>query len=197
MDKSEGKRNDVARESERRAVEHRQRVEAARAAEARGSQESVWSKQEGADRSPQTEKEINLELERRQTEAAQEWYRAKPRDKTEFALEVGQVEHKDWESEIRRVENAKGRIEGKDYAIEYELEHPDGGKVRYDYVDFKEHRIVDRKAEAIDETDLELVKQYKEQQKRHVEAYKARFGRAPTYEYSPYRSTKDLFKPQD
>jgi hypothetical protein len=198
MDKSERKHNEMTRESERRVVEHRQRLEAAKAAEARRAQESIKSKQEVLDRSPQSEKEINLELERRQAEAAREWHRAKPRDKSEFALEVGQIEHKDWEAEIRRVENAKGRIEGKDYAIEYELEHPDGGKVRYDYVDFREHRIVDRKAEAIAETDGELVKKYEEQRRRHVEAYKARFGRTPTYyEYSSYPSTKDLFKPAD
>jgi hypothetical protein len=197
MDKTEGKKNDATRESEQHAAELRQRIEASRAAEARRSQEATRTEQQEANQRPHTEQEINVELERRQAEAAQEWHRAKPSDKAEFAREVGQAEHKDWEAEIRRVENAKGRIEGKDYGIEYELEHPDGKTVRYDYVDFKEHRIVDRKAEAIDETDLELVRQYKEQQQRHVEAYKARFGRTPTYEYSPYPSTKDLFRAKE
>ncbi len=142
---------------------------------------------------PKNEHNVEIELERRQAEAARDW-RHSPDARAEFAQTVGKQEHLDWQNEIRRSETAHGRIEGKDYAIEHTLTHPDGGSVRYDYVDFKNHRIVDRKAQAGDESDLDLVKAYKEQQRRHIEAYRARFGRTPTYEYSPYPSTKELFR---
>jgi hypothetical protein len=142
---------------------------------------------------PQTDHDVEVELERRQSEAARDW-RRRSDARAEFGQTVGKEEHKDWQAELRRSEGARGRVEGRDYAIEYTLAHPDGGNVRYDYVDFKNHLIVDRKAQAADETDFELIKTYKEQQERHIEAYKARFGRIPTYEYSPYPSTRELFR---
>jgi hypothetical protein len=145
---------------------------------------------------PTREHSVETELQRRQAEAARDW-RDRPDARTEFAQTVGRLEHADWQNEIRTSETARGRIEGKDYAIEHVLTHPDGGTVRYDYVDFKNHRIVDRKAQASHESDLDLVIAYKEQQRRHIEAYRARFGRTPTYEYSPYPSTKELFRSEE
>lgn len=140
-----------------------------------------------------SDNEVEAELRRRQVEAERDWKEADGPTRTGFGLEVGQVEHTEWQAEIRRAEVARGRIEGRDFGIEYVLQHPDGGTVRLDYVDFREDRIVDRKAQASTETDAELIRDYQAQRDRHLEAYKARFGRTPTYEYSPYSSTRDLY----
>lgn len=140
-----------------------------------------------------SEAEVAAELERRQEEAEDDWQQADGSERAAFAREVGHVEHQDWQSAIRESESRRGRIDGQDYGIEYVLQHPDGGTVRLDYVDFREDRIVDRKAQASDESDLTLARHYREQRERHVAAYRARFGRTPTYEYAPYSSTRDLY----
>jgi len=68
-----------------------------------------------------TNTNVEIELERRQAEAARDW-RHSPDARAEFAQTVGKQEHLDWQNEIRRSETAHGRIEGKDYAIEHTLD---------------------------------------------------------------------------
>jgi len=137
---------------------------------------------------------IEKELERRYSEAATEW-KQRPKDRAEFARVFGIEEHKDWQAEVRRVEEARGRTEGRDYAIEYILEQPDGSSVRFDYVDFVNDIIVDRKPQSLEETDQALIDIHKQQSDKYEAAYIARFGRLPSIYYSPYPSTRDLFNP--
>lgn len=133
------------------------------------------------------------ELERRDADGLRE-LRRNPAARREFSRDVGQIEHLDWEAEARRADLARGLQENKDFAIEYTLEHPDGGCVRYDYVNFREHRILDRKPGHQGEKVIDLARRYQRQRERHIEAYRARFGVEPTYEYAIYPSTRDLDK---
>jgi uncharacterized protein YukE len=84
-------------------------------------------------------------------------------------------------------------VRDRDFGIEYVLTHPDGGTVRYDYVDLQIHRIVDLKARANGEALAEVSGRYGEQRDRHITAYRATFGVTPTYHYSCYLSTRHLF----
>lgn len=141
------------------------------------------------------------ELRQRDAEAMRD-FRDNPRARVEFAREVGATEHSDWQGEIRHQEAAAGRREsrgrdGGDYGIEYVVEHPDGGKVRYDYVDLKAHQIVDRKPLHKGETVNDVANRYRDQRGRHVEAYEGRFQARPDYHYSFYPSTKDIGDPDD
>jgi hypothetical protein len=151
-----------------------------------GGQSDASSKKTQSD----DETDDDKELERRQAEAMQEW-RRNPAARREFGLEYGKVEHDDWEKEMRVRDEAAGFVDGKDFGIEHELEHPDGGKVRYDYVNLREHRIIDRKAAHEGQHVTDIAKKYERQRQRHIEAYKARYGVEPQYEYSVYPSTKD------
>lgn len=147
-------------------------------------------------RSPERARETSrrtedAELERRQREAAADWDRS-PRARRDFSREYGQVEHRDWQQEIRRDEQARGRVEGRDFGIEHVMDHPDGGKVRYDYVDFRQHRIVDRKPAREGERVTEIARTHEHERGRHLEAYRHQFGVTPEYEYSLYPSTEGL-----
>lgn len=136
------------------------------------------------------------ELDRRHDEALDEW-RRNGAARREFATQFGMTEHLDWQAEMRNREQAAGQRERKgegegEFGIEYEMAHPDGGPVRYDYVDFRSHTVVDRKPIADGETYAKLSDKYAAQRGRHVEAYQARYGVAPEYYYALYPSTKDL-----
>jgi hypothetical protein len=147
----------------------------------------------GLERYPDPEQ---AELTRRESEALQD-FRDNPRARSAFARQVGATEHGDWQHDIRRQEAAAGRREARDYGIEYVVKHPDGGNVRYDYVDLKGHQIVDRKPIHKGETVGDVSNRYAEQRGRHVEAYEARFQARPEYSYSFYPSTKDMDDPVD
>jgi len=149
-------------------------------------------RREREDRSRQTPDAAERELERRQSEAEREW-RQDAGARREFGRDYGIQEHEDWAAEQRWAESAAGRVENKEYGIEMELRHPDGGKVRYDYVDLQNHRIVDRKPVAEGQTVHDLAREHAEQRTRHIEAYRAKYGVEPTYEYSPYPSSKRFY----
>lgn len=135
----------------------------------------------------------NKELERRQSEAEREW-RSNPKARREFARDVGHEEHQRFADRKRSEERKRGRKEGRDFGVEHTEKHPDGGKVRYDYVDKRQHKIVDRKPAREGEKVSDLAKEHKKQRDRHREAYKAKHGKEPTYEYSVYPSTQDLYE---
>lgn len=163
-----------------------------------GAREAEVYDEHGIERYPDAEQ---AELDRRHAEALEEW-RDNPRARTAFAVQVGQVEHADWQGELRRIEAAAGRTERRhdgtgEFGIEYPLDHPDGGKVRYDYVDFEAHQIVDRKPLRRGEGVNEVARRYADQSRRHVEAYHARFGANPDYHYSFYPSVADLDRSED
>lgn len=145
----------------------------------------------GTDSASERLREDDEELEQRQAEALREW-RNRPADRQEFSRDNGQTEHKDWQNEKRRNESARGRKEGVDFAIEYTLPHPDGSRVRYDYVDFRSHHIIDRKPARDGEKELDIARRYLDQQRRYIEAYRAKFGVEPTFEYSLYSSTQNM-----
>ncbi|MBC2714997.1 MAG: hypothetical protein HF978_06770 [Desulfobacteraceae bacterium] len=125
--------------------------------------------------------------------------------KTELGRDVGIFEHKDWENEMREKELAKGRIEVKngmepiqgDFACEFQIYHPGGNKYIFDYVDFKNHIILDRKPQDSKTSDDKLVEEWCEKMNKYAEAYAARFGHIPKVHLSPYPSTKDLFRETD
>lgn len=137
----------------------------------------------------------NAEIERRQLEAARDWRRL-PAARREFAADEGRVAHQDWQATLRRREARRGRVEGADYGIEYELAHPDGGKVRYDYVDLRAHRIVDLKPAVEGDTVAGVAAAHAHQRQRHLDAYKAKFGVEAEYHYAFHPSTRSLFGPE-
>lgn len=145
----------------------------------------------GFERYPDAQQE---ELDQRDAEALQTW-RDNPEARKEFARRYGSTEHADWQGDIRRQETAAGAREGKDYGIEYVVDHPDGGKVRYDYVDLRAHQIVDRKPFHKGESIDDLSNRYRHQRERHLEAYRHRFKQEADYYYSLYPSSKDLDDP--
>lgn len=149
----------------------------------------------GAERYPDPEQ---AELDKRHAEGVRTW-RDHPEARREVCKVMGAAEHKQWQAEVRRQESAAGRRERHgdgdgdgDYGIEYEVKHPDGGNVRYDYVDFKSHAIVDRKPAHRDDTVLDVARRYRTQRTRHVEAYRARYRAEPTYDYALYPSPSEL-----
>ena len=150
----------------------------------------------GAERMHDRARDDEEELERRQSEALREW-RKNGEARKEFGRDVGKIEHQDWRGEMRRLAESRGHKEGKDYAIEYTLRHPDGSTVRYDFVDFRNHHIIDRKPATEGEKELAISKRYLDQQRRYIEAYRAKFGAEPTFEYSLYSSTKNMPSPAD
>ncbi len=129
-------------------------------------------------------------------ESKKEWERV-ARERVKFSQDCGnELQDNEWMDEIRRKEAASGRVEGedKDFAFRVSLPHPDGNPVEYDYVDFRNHRIVDLKPAMDGQKSLRLATKYLQQQRRHIEAYRAKYGVEPTYDYSLYPSTKHLFE---
>ena len=151
----------------------------------------------GMERHPDPEQ---AELDRRESEGMRD-YRENPAARREFVMDVGRTEHSDWQGEIRRAETAAGRREWDgsrgDYGIECSIEHPDGRRVRYDYVDLRSHQIVDRKPLRDGQSVNDVARHYAEQRRRHVEAYRARFHEDPSYHYSFYPSAADLDRDAD
>ena len=110
-----------------------------------------------------------------------------------FCSDAGREEHKRWEREMIEKENKEGRKKGVEYDTEAVLRHPDGRKVRLDYVDYENDKITDRKSLSKDENEKKLVDKYEKQRKRHIEAYEHTTGReAREYQYSTYKSPKDV-----
>ena len=134
----------------------------------------------------------NAELDRRQLEAERDWRRL-PDARRGFAADQGRVAHQDWQAALRRQEGRRGRVEGSDFGIEYEVAHPDGRKVRYDYVDLRAHRIVDLKPAVEGERVVKVAADNNQQRQRHIDAYKAKFGVEPEYHYAFHPSTRALF----
>lgn len=141
----------------------------------------------------ETKRSDDRELERRQREAEREWRRNGPA-RRETTADMGRTEHAGWGAELRTRESAAGRVEGQHYGIEYELRHPSGDKVRYDYVDLEKHRIVDRKPAVEGESVARIAARYDRQRQQHVEAYQARFGVEPSYEYSFYPAPRGIYE---
>lgn len=136
------------------------------------------------------------ELDRQESEALQTW-RDNPEARAAFARQYGATEHGDWQGEIRRQETAAGAREGRDYGIEYVVSHPDGGNVRYDYVDLRSHQIVDRKPIHRGESIHDVAARYRHQRERHLEAYRHHFKQEADYYYSLYPSSKDIDEPME
>jgi hypothetical protein len=135
------------------------------------------------------------ELERRIDEAEGDWKASAGTDRRDFARDFGLFGHVRKAKEIEEYEASRGRIRGVHYEIEYgKLKHPDDGRaVRYDYVDFDKHLIIDYKPISESETIEQVAKKYKEQRRRHIEAYAHHFGVVPDYEYVTYPSSKDMY----
>lgn len=107
--------------------------------------------------------------------------------------------HPRWEEKIKNFDELRGRTcrdqnhPNGEFGIEYRLEYSEG-EVRYDYVDFEEHVIIDLKPIRAGQTvkDIEKNSKYREEKRRHIKAYEENFGVTPRYEYDTYLSTKDV-----
>lgn len=112
-----------------------------------------------------------------------------------MARQWGQLEHHQWQADMRAAAEQVGLVEGKDFDIEKSLPHPDGGPgVRYDYVDYVGHKIIDMKPMEYDGSMTELLAKYQSQRERHLQAYQAAYGVTPNYEYVPYAGVKEIVK---
>jgi len=257
MEKTEAKYEQVTKQVEQRALEHRQRLEAQRAAEIRrassqkinatekvasGSRIEIAepsekrsisrkptpdevanlrqsSQPEGKNHSDRLEQlaraknlsesqnqELRKELEATLDRTDRHWREADRRTdeglsefkrngaaRREFSHVAGTAEHTRWEEEILQAEQKTGRVRGADFEIEAVINHPDGGTVRLDYVDYRKDIIIDRKPIAHNETDEQLKTKYEQQRKRHIEAYEHSTGRKVLeYKYSLYPSPKEI-----
>ena len=191
--------SDEHRESKQEMNKNRESIKAADSAKRKNAKMGKGAHSDATKKTPIEKKATDRKsgeprLDKNQEDPEKVWNSANPKDKVDFGREFGQFAHERRGVEIRRQETLKGWVEGKDYAIEYTLHHPDGNDVHYDYVDFKNHRIIDYKAQPSKESNEKLAKTYEKQRTRHIEAYQARFGVTPTYEYLPYPSTKDMYK---
>ena len=137
------------------------------------------------------------ELSQRQTDAEMDWHDAEGRLRSRFGLDFGKFGHEQFERELLEREEAGERIRNVDFGIEYVLNHPDGGQVRYDYVDLRAHRIVDYKSARPGQTATDVASDYRGQRQRHIEAYVHNFGVVPSYTYEMYPSTTGLFAPEN
>lgn len=130
------------------------------------------------------------ELERWQREAARdagehgEW-------RAEFGREVGRTTHRELQDQLRDADVRRGRVEGRDFAIEHRLPDPDGGEVRLDYVDLTSHHIVEIKPRAGEDDDEAFAARHAEQQARYERAYEAAYGVRPTFAFHEYPSSRD------
>jgi len=121
----------------------------------------------------------------------------KPEDgasRSEFGRQYGQFEHERWEEQVSKNELKNGLRRGVDFDIEKEFVHPDGDKVRLDYVNYNTDVIVDRKPISESDTEENIKNKYKEQRTQHKEAYEHETGRKALYFYSFYPSTADLWE---
>jgi hypothetical protein len=132
------------------------------------------------------------ELNERIDEAKNVWGDLPGIERRDFSKDFGLFAHVRRAQEIQEYETDRGRLRNVHYGLEYELLHPDGRKVRYDYVDLEAHRIIDYKPLGEAETDEHIAKKYKDQRQRHIDAYVARFGVVPDYLYVTYSSSTNL-----
>jgi hypothetical protein len=135
------------------------------------------------------------EIANRQVDAKTDWQDAGGPARTRFGLDFGQFGHARFEEELLRREEASGRVRNVDFGIEYILNHPDGGQVRYDYVDLKTHQIIDYKSAKAGQTTTDVANDHRAQRQRHIQAYVAAFGFIPSYTYATYPSTSNLYLP--
>jgi len=137
------------------------------------------------------------EINERIGNAREDWVTLAGRQRTRFGLDFGQFAHGRFKEGIIAEETSRKRIRDVHYGAEYEMKHPDGKKVQYDYVDFEKHLIVDYKSANKGQTEKEVGAAYTQQRQRHIDAYFAAFGVVPSYKYVTYPSSKDLFFESD
>jgi hypothetical protein len=108
-----------------------------------------------------------VQLKDQYREAHGVWRNIDGQDRKVFGIDFGQFAHERYQEDIIRQEELRGRSRNSDYGIEYELGYPDGGAVRYDYVDFQNHTIFDFKPVKPEQTEADIAKRYKEQRQHH------------------------------